>query len=179
MKRIDIETTLNASRTWLLEAFVGLTDEQVCRPLTNSVHDPSNSWSALDHFAHLALIEEDFVQMIRRQLAGHANPVGLLADDEGAERTRDQIMAIVNAKNEAFEHEHRGESLSQIVALTADARSATLHLLAELSDDQLDERLEGAPWGDGTFGGVLGANAHHARVHWDWVTEAGLLDHPA
>jgi hypothetical protein len=65
------------------------------------------------------------------------------------------------------------------VALTAGARGETLTLLAELSDTQLDETLEGAPWSDGTIGGVIATNADHARQHWRWIKEAGLLDQPA
>ena len=61
------------------------------------------------------------------------------------------------------------------MALTAAARGETLQLLAELSDDQLVEPLPGAPWADGTLGGVLGANADHAETHWKWVLDAGLL----
>jgi hypothetical protein len=176
VKRIDIETTLNESRTWLLSTFDGLTEEQLRRPLTKSEHDPSNTWCALDHFAHLALVEKDFVHMIRRQLAGHSNPVGLLVDDEGDVRTREQIMKMVNERTEAFQRVHHGDPLSDVVALTAGARGETLGLLSELSDAQLGERLDGAPWGDGTIGGVLGANARHAHIHWDWATDAGLLD---
>lgn len=176
MKRIDVETTLNESRTWLLTTFEGLTEEQLRRPLTKSEHDPSNTWCALDHFAHLALVEKDFVHMIRRQLAGHSNPVGLLADDKGEVRTREQIMKIVNERTEAFQRDHHGASLSNVVALTAEARGETLRLLSELSDDQIGERLDGAPWGDGTIGGVLSANARHAHIHWDWATDAGLLN---
>jgi len=39
----------------------------------------------------------------------------------------------------------------------------------------LSERLEGAPWADGTLGGVLGVNVDHAHMDWTWVTEAELL----
>lgn len=176
MKRIDIEATLNESRTWLLTTFEGLSDEQLRRPLTKSEHDPANSWSALDHFAHLALVERDFEQMIRRQLAGHPNLVGLLTDERGEVRTREEIMEIVNARTEEFQRDHNGDSLSEVVALTSGARGKTLRLLAELSDAQLDEQLVGAPWGDGTIGAVIGANARHAHVHWDWVTDAGLFE---
>lgn len=60
--------------------------------------------------------------------------------------------------------------------MDAVARGATLQLLSELSDDQLEEKLGGAPWADGTIAGVLGVNADHGRGHWKWVTEAGLLE---
>lgn len=85
-------------------------------------------------------------------------------------------MASVHAMTDEFQLEHHLDSLSDVVALTAKARSATLGLLSELSDIQLGDRLEGAPWADGTLGGVLGVNADHGKMHWNWVTEAGLLD---
>jgi hypothetical protein len=175
VKRIDIESKLNESRNWLMATYANLSEERLRRPLTKSEHNPENPWSALDHFAHLALIEENFVEMIRRHLSGRKNPVGLLVDEHGASRSREQIMASVHAMTEQFQREHHNDSLSEVVALTARARSATLALLSELSDEQLGERLEGAPWADGTLGGVLGVNADHAHMHWNWVSEAGLL----
>jgi hypothetical protein len=174
VNRIDIETKLNESRTWLLEHVKNLPKHDLHEPLTPSEHDPENKWSPLDHVSHLALIEGDFQQMIRRFLSGEKNPVGLLEADDGQKRTREQIMAIVNASTEKFQREHHHDSLSQVVALTAKARAATLMLLSELSDEQLEQVLPGAPWADGTIGGVLGANADHARMHWKWLVEAGL-----
>jgi hypothetical protein len=175
VKRIEIESKLNESRNWILAEYMKLSDEQLHRPLTESEHDPDNVWNALDHLGHLALVERNFVGMIRRHLSGHENPVGLLADDDGAPRTRQQIMASVHAMTDRYQRDHHSDSLSRVVALTAAARSESLKLLSELSDEQLGQRLEGAPWADGTLGGVIGTNAEHARLHWKWVTEAGLL----
>jgi len=175
VKRIEIESKLNESRNWLLANYADLTDEQLRRPITKSEHDPNNRWSALDHFVHLSPIEDNFVAMIRRHLSGHKNPVGLLLGEGGEPRSREKIMAGVNAMTEKFQQEHHDDSLSEVVALTARSRADTLSLLSELSDEQLIEPLEGAPWADGTLGGVLGVNADHARRHWHWVTEAELL----
>lgn len=176
MKRIEIESKLNEGRNWILAIFADLTEEQFHRPLTQSQHNADNYWSALDHFAHLGLIERNFEQMVRRHLAGDEYPVGLLLGRDGRTRSREEIMATVNAMTEKFQREHHNDSLSEVVALTASARGATLELLSELTDDQLEEKLVGAPWADGTIGGVLGANADHGRGHWKWVTEAGLLE---
>jgi hypothetical protein len=173
--RVELELKLNEGRGWLLEKYGELSDGQLHRPLTTSQHDPENHWSALDHLAHLALIERDFAAMVRRHITGSANPVGLLSDDEGHERSRDEIMAIVNERTERWQREHRNDTFSEVVALTGAARGSTLLLIAELSDDQLAEQLPGAPWADGTIGGVLGANADHGRIHWKWVEEAGVL----
>jgi hypothetical protein len=52
-----------------------------------------------------------------------------------------------------------------------------LQLLSDLSDVQLEEVLPGAPWADGTVGGVLAANADHGRMHWKWVRDARLHSH--
>ena len=177
LNRIEIESTLNNDRVWLLKAMSELSDEQLNRPLTPSEHDPSNMWTAIDHFVHLALIERNFAAMIRRHISGASNPVGLLNDDSGQARTRDQIMASVHAMTEEWQIEHRGISLNKAIAVTASARAVSLQLLSELSDEQLEETLPGAPWADGTVGGVLSANAGHGRMHWGWSKDAGLLEH--
>jgi DinB superfamily len=173
--RVELEAKLNEGRNWLLGKYGELSSEQLRRPLTTSQHDPENQWSAQDHLAHLALIERDFAAMVRRHVTGSANPVGLLNDDHGQPRSRAEIMAIVNERTEQWQREHRDDTFSDVIALTAAARGSTLQLIAELSDDQLQETLPGAPWADGTIGGVLGANADHGRTHWKWVEEAGLL----
>jgi hypothetical protein len=67
--------------------------------------------------------------------------------------------------------------LSEAIAITSSARAVSLQLLSELTDEQLEETLPGAPWADGTIGGVLSANAGHGRMHWGWSKDAGLLEH--
>jgi len=177
MNRIEIETKLNDDRTWLLNTYTQLSETQLFGDLTPSEHDPSNFWSALDHLAHLALIERNFASMIRKHIAGEKNPVGLTHDKSGTPRTRDQIMASVHAMTEEWQLEHHGKSLEEVVALGASARAITLQLLSELSDEQLEEKLPGAPWADGTIGGVLAANADHGRMHWKWAKDAGVHEH--
>ena len=175
MNRIEIEKKLNQDRAWLIDTYAQLTHDQLFGDLTPSEHDPSNYWSALDHLAHLALIERNFAAMIRRHIAGHDNPVGLMSDDSGVPRTRADIMVSVHAMTEQWQQEHHGKSLTEVVALGASARSVTLELLSELTDEQLEEVLPGAPWADGTIGGVIAANAEHGRMHWKWAKDAGVL----
>lgn len=177
MNRIEIEKKLNEDRAWLLETYSKLSQAQLGDGLTPSEHDPSNLWTALDHLAHLALIERNFAAMVRRHVSGHSNPVGLTHDDSGTARSREQIMASVHAMTEEWQIEHHGKTLDEVVALGQSARAVTLQLLSELSDDQLAETLPGAPWADGTVGGVLAANADHGRMHWKWVKDAGVMDH--
>lgn len=172
MRRIEIETKLNRDRAWLLDTYAGLDEATLHSGITPSEHDPANLWTALDHLAHLALIEHNFAAMVRRHVAGSDNPVGLLNGPDGAPRTRDQIMASVHAMTEEWQRKHAGKSMSEVVALGQEARAVTLQLLSELTDEQLAEVLPGAPWADGTIGGVLGANADHGRMHWKWVTDA-------
>jgi hypothetical protein len=51
-------------------------------------------------------------------------------------------------------------------------RADTLQLLSELTDEDLASKIPGAPWGDGTVGGVLAVHAAHHRMHRHWVEEA-------
>jgi hypothetical protein len=44
-------------------------------------------------------------------------------------------------------------------------------LLAELSDEDLASKIPGAPWSDGTVGGIMAANADHGRMHYGWAEE--------
>ena len=73
--------------------------------------------------------------------------------------------------NDDWVRQAGAKSLTDIVALGQQARAETLALLAELTDAQLAEKLPGAPWADGTIGGVLAVNADHGRMHWRWVKE--------
>ena len=106
MNRIEIEKKLNDDRSWLLATYQELSEGQLHSDLTPSEHDHSNFWSALDHLAHLALIERNFAAMVRRHISGHKNPVGLATDDSGAPRTREAIMASVHAMTEEWQLEH-------------------------------------------------------------------------
>ena len=171
VNRTEIEVQLNRDRAWLLETYAALPPDDATRGVTRSEHDPSSMWSAKDHLAHLAGIERNFNRMIRRHLAGDANPVSLATGADGAPRTREEVMAAVHDMNEEWIRGHRAKSLSEVVALGQQVRAETLALLAELTDAQLAERLPGAPWADGTIGGVLAVNAAHGRMHWRWVKE--------
>jgi hypothetical protein len=81
-------------------------------------------------------------------------------------------MIRVHALNEVWVNEQRGKSLSEIVALGQKVRAETLVLLANWTDEQLQERVPDAPWADGTVGGILAVNGDHARQHHGWVTRS-------
>lgn len=171
MNRIEIEIKLNKDRAWLLDTVAHLSEADLMRGATKSEHDPASMWSAKDHLAHLAGIETNFVRMIRRHLAGDPNPVALRTNPDGSERTMEEIMATVHKMTEEWVAEHRAKSLSEVVALGQTARAATLALMGELTDEQLGAKLPGAPWSDGTIGGVLSVNADHGRMHCQWAKE--------
>ena len=175
MDRVALEIKLNRERAWLLETFAALSPEELTRGATPSEHDPASVWTPKDHLAHLAGIEGNFNRMIRRHFGGDKNPVGLRQADDGTPRSREETMAIVHEMTEAWTVRHRDKTFFEVVDLGQRIRSETLALIAELSDEQLTETLPGAPWADGTVGGVLGVNGDHGRMHWRWLTEAGAV----
>ena len=172
MDRIEIEIKLNRVRAWLLVAYAKFTEHELTRGATTSEADPAVMWSARDHLSHLAGIERSFNAMIRRHLAGDANPVGLARNADGTPRPLPEIMAGVHRSNEAWVASQRARPLSEVIADGQAARAETLALLASLSDAQLADKLPGAPWADGTVGGVIAVNALHGRMHWQWLKEA-------
>lgn len=171
MDRIEIEATIARDRAWLIETYRAMPEADLLRPATPSEHDPSSWWSAKDHLAHLAGIEANFNAMIRAYLEGDTNPVRAVNDDRGERRPMHEIMKRVHAMTEAWMVEHRDKPLSAVIALGQRVRADTLALLASLSDEQLLETLPGAPWADGTIGGVLSVNAAHGRMHFKWVKD--------
>jgi hypothetical protein len=169
--RVQIEVTLNNDRTWLVEKLAALAPEELAAPATPSEHDPSLWWSLGDHFVHLSLIEHNFVAMVRRFLEGNPNPVGLRQRDDGSERSMDDVMAMVHAMTEDWAVKHRGKPFSELLAVSQAARGETLQLLGELTDQQLSQKIPGAPWADGTVGGVLAVHAMHGRMHYKWAKD--------
>lgn len=179
MNRTEIEIKLNTDRAWLLETYASISPQDMDRGVTPSEHDPNTRWNAKDHLVHLADIEQLFNAMIRRHLAGDPNPVALVNNPDGSSKPLAEIMTGVHARNEEWTKRHQGQSFTDVVAMGQKARAETLALLAELSDEQLVEKLPGAPWADGTIGGVLAVNAGHGRMHYDWVKEAMAAQSPS
>lgn len=179
MTRTELEIKLNRDRAWLLETWAAYSLNDLMRGITVSRHDPKFHWNALDHLAHLAGIEAVFNRIIRRYLVGEADPIGFSNAADGTRLSQEEIMARVHAMNDAFVLQHHAKSFSEIVALGQQIRAETLSLLAELSDAQLEEKIPGAPWADGTIGGILAVNGEHARQHYGWVTAGLTTEQPA
>ncbi len=134
--------------------------------MTPSETDDGAAWSAFDHLAHLLRIERAFLTMAQSTLAGDEAPVKIPG------RTFEEKLAAVHAANEAHLAEQRGRTLDDVLRDLADARAATLEFIDSITDEQLDTPMPGAPWGDGTIAGVLGANGLHERQHITWVDDA-------
>jgi dihydroxyacetone kinase DhaKLM complex PTS-EIIA-like component DhaM len=163
--RATIVGKLAAEQAELMARYRALTELDLTRPCTDSEVDGAAPWNAKDHLAHLAMIERAFQGMIRRAVASESNPVGF------ANGTRDEIIGRVHQGNQANVEKHRGDDLETLLHDLDAARDETLALLDELSDEQLAEVLPGAPWADGTIGGVLITNAYHQVQHLSWVAE--------
>jgi hypothetical protein len=164
-ERDAIVGKLRKERERLEEHYRALAPEDLTCACTQSEAEDGSPWTAKDHIAHLGMIERAFQAMIRRHLSGEKNPVGFGGS------SRDEILARVHKGNEDNVNEHKDDDLDALFADLDAARADTLKLLDELSDEQLASPLPGAPWADGTIGGVLITNAYHAIQHWQWVEE--------
>jgi hypothetical protein len=163
--RETIEKTLTRERTQLLDWYRTQPADRVEAECTKSEDPDGAMWKAKDHLAHLAHIERAFQGMIERSLAGKDNPVGFSG------RSRDEVIAGVHRGNEDNVRAHANDDLETLLIDLEAARADTLALLDRLTDEQLAEPLPGAPWNDGTIGGVLITNAHHEVQHMAWVKE--------
>jgi hypothetical protein len=172
--RAEIVDKLQRERIKLEERYRALPANQLAAPCTESQTDGEAPWSAKDHVAHLAMIERAFQGMIKRTIAGEKNPVGL----EFKSASMTDIMIRVHQGNQDNVEQHRDDDLDTLFADLDAARADTLALLDSLSDEQLAAPLPGAPWNDGSIGGVLLTNAHHAIQHWAWVEEGLQANQP-
>jgi hypothetical protein len=170
--RAEILDKLQRERTALEERYRALPPDQLTVPCTESQTEGEAAWSAKDHIAHLAMIERAFQGMIRRGLDGDPSPIGF----GGVSMT--DIMIRVHRGNQDNVEAHRHDDLDTLFADLDAARAETLELLGSLTDEQLAAPLPGAPWNDGTIGGVLITNAHHAIQHWAWVEEGLQAEQP-
>lgn len=164
--REEIIGKLDEELAVLLEHYRSLSPEDLERPCTDSEVDGATPWCAKDHITHLAMIERAFQGTINRTIEGSSNPVGL--DIKG---DREAAIARVHQGNQDNVEAHRSDDLETLITSLTDARAETRRLLDSLTDDQLVTPVPGAPWMDGTIGGVILTNAYHQIQHWKWVIE--------
>jgi hypothetical protein len=163
--RAEILRKLAKERDNLVARMRDLSPDDLTCACTQSEVEGAAPWSAKDHLAHLAYIERAFQGMIRRTVAGESNPVRFGGG------SREEVFARVHKGNQENVDAHRDDDLETLLTDLASARGETLALLDELTDEQLALPVRGAPWNDGTIGGVLITNAHHEMQHLAWVTE--------
>ncbi|WP_201389936.1 DinB family protein [Ktedonobacter sp. SOSP1-85] len=169
--RAEIRDALRRSHEQLFTHFRALTPEELECPCTENEFPGGLPWRPKDHLAHLAFIERQFQGMIRRTIEGDPDPLGF--NTRIGTTKRDEVLAWVHRQNQAYAKEHADDSLEEIFADLSATRQQSLELLEQLTDEQLAQPVPGAPWADGTIGGVLITNATHATIHTSW-TEEGL-----
>lgn len=170
MNRTEIEIKLSKDRAWILEHLLEMSDDELYAPRTRSEHDPEKFWSYADHFVHTTLIERDWNAMFRRHINGERGMTTEFRGEPGSPPPdMATIMQRVNAWTERWAEENRGKPLDDLVRIGMEVRSDTLKLLSELTDEQLNSKIPGAPWADGTVGGIMAANADHGRMHWGYA----------
>ena len=168
MDRMEIEIELNRDRARMIETLGAMSHDELHAPRTFSEHDPESRWSYADHFVHTSLIERNWNEMFRRHVSGDEGLAPRLRSD-GSRQSMDEIMASVHSWTEEWKAQHAGLPFVDLVRVGQAIRAETLALLAELSDDDLTSVIPGAPWADGTVGGIMAANAAHARMHLAWA----------
>ena len=164
--RAEIVAKLEKEAGRLVERYRSIAPDDLTRHCTESEVDGATPWCAKDHIAHLTMIERAFNSMIRRTIEGTTNPVGF-----DLSKGRESAIARVHRNNQDNVDAHRDDDLDTLLADLAAARAETTELIGSLTDEQLALPVPGAPWADGTIGGVLITNAYHQIQHWKWVEE--------
>lgn len=164
--RATIVTTLAEQRSDLEARYRAFDAELVHTPCTDSEDPDGAPWSPVDHLGHLLRIEKAFLGMAKLTLEGDRSPIKIGGS------TWEERIAQVHRDNEAHLASLRPLEVETLLSELARAREATLAFIASITDAELDTPIPGAPWGDGTIGGVLMANAGHERQHLSWVDEA-------
>jgi hypothetical protein len=64
-----------------------------------------------------------------------------------------------------------GKALDELVRIGLAVRADTFALLHELTDEQLASKIPGAPWADGTDGGIMAVHTDHTHMHQRWAAD--------
>ncbi len=165
--RQQLLTTLAEQRRELERRYRAFSDDVVEQPCTQSEAEDGGRWTPKDHLAHLLRVERAFLDLARRAASGDTTARAL----GPAGTSREDVIARVHRDNERHVQTLRERSVEALLGELAAAREDTLAFVDTISDDQLDLPIPGAPWGDGTIGGVLATNAGHELQHLAWVDE--------
>jgi hypothetical protein len=177
MNRIEIEIKLHRGRADALEAIAAMSEDERNAPRTRSEDNPDSWWTHADHFIHTTLIERNFNEMIRRHVRGERGMDNNLVNDEGKSlKPIEDIMAYVHRMTEEWKVKNEGKPLDELVKIGLATRADTLTLLNQLTDEQLASKIPGAPWADGTVGGIMAVHTDHTLMHRRWADE-GTPEH--
>jgi hypothetical protein len=165
-ERDTILSVLADQRIELERTYRAFSQEVLTTPCTDSEDPDGAPWAPIDHLGHLLRIEKAFLGMAKLTVAGDEAPIKI------AGSTWEDRIAQVHRDNEAHLDSLRPLEIETLLTELAKARTETMSFIDELSDEQLTTPIPDAPWGDGTIGGVLMANAGHERQHLAWVAEA-------
>jgi hypothetical protein len=145
-----------------------LSPSELVNPCTDSEVPGADRWTPKDHVAHVIRVEEGFLTIARRALAGEADPIGFSA--MGA--SREEVAATIHRDNQRHIEALRPLTLDEVLAQLATARAATLAFIDGEDEAALATPVPGSQWGDGTIGGMLARNAVHEINHLNCVKEA-------
>ena len=164
--------TMAAQRAEVEARLRAMPFEVLFTPCTDNGDSSLPRWTPKDHLAHLIRIERGFTTLGTLHRNGDGPP--MFADM--ADKPIEELMRGIHLANEEAVAAYRGQDVEQIIAALAEARQDTIAFIDGLTEEQLDLAIPGAPWGDGTIGGVLMSQATHDAQHLSWVDE-GLAVH--
>jgi hypothetical protein len=175
VERDEIECELMRTRRWVVDTWSALPPGLLTQEVTQSEHDPAVWWTALDHLAHVSHILLQPTTIVERHFFGRAEPVEMRDGPPMLEMTfgmpAEQAIPRLHEMTHQVWAEYRGLSLDEVLAAGQRNLARTLALLGSLSAAQLQEKIEGSHYGDGTVGPLLTSIRNHSRIHWQWVVE--------
>ena len=175
MERDVVELELFRARRWMVDTWSALSPDQLDQHVTQSEHDPGVWWTPLDHLAHVSHLLLQPVGIVERHFFGESRSVPM---SDGRPMLTipfglpmEQLLPRLHEMTHQVWGEYRGSSLDEVLRMGQRTLGRTLDLLGSLSAEQLNEKIDGSPYGDSTAGPLLLAVAGHARLHWRWVVE--------
>jgi DinB superfamily/Mycothiol maleylpyruvate isomerase N-terminal domain len=166
--RSDINAELTQALAEFEAGVRALSAEELARACTDSEAPGADPWTPKDHVAHVIRVEDFFLEVARRTVAGDPDPIRFSAMGD----SREEVLAAIHRQNQRHVDALRSLSLDEVLAQLAIARAATLAFIDAHDEVALAIPVPGSPWGDGTVGGMLGRNAAHEINHLKYVQEA-------
>lgn len=173
MDRLQIEWILLQDWASFLEAISAFDADLLDREVTQDQHDPSVWWTVKDHVAHCHVISRSAAPVIAEVLAGSENPFLIPRTDHRIDFAKplEENLVLIDEGTHAIWSEIHDLTWSEVGALGQETLAERLALLASLSDEELETKIPGSVWGDGTVTGILLSDGNHNRMHLLWIAE--------